>query len=485
MAWPAWTTVALLVLEFSIRVGLALRVLMRRRDPGVTFAWLALILFVPLLGVGAYLLVGENRLARRRAEREVIQGPPYRALLDALSSNAHAEVTRLRPTERRLAAHARALTSVPVQGGSHAELVDDPIVFLERLAREIDAAQHEVLVQFYIAQDAGAARDVLLALERAAQRGVRVRVMLDAVGSKQLLESPAATRLRNSGIRLVTQLPIGLVRMLFSRIDLRSHRKLVVIDSRRAVMGSQNLVDPRAFKQDAGVGQWVDASCVLEGPIVRVLQTGYLFDWELETGEDLSEEIDRLAIDEPPRAGEGAYQLIPSGPGLSAASQLRVMTAAIYAAEHEVVLTSPYFVPDHAILSAIIAAARRGVRVAIILPEKSDSVLVNLASGAMVREALHAGAEVYAFRDGLLHTKSITIDREFALFGTSNLDNRSFWLNFEHTLAVYDDRLTHDIRTLQDTYIARSTRLDPTARRARTFTRRLAESAAYVFSPLL
>ena len=485
MIWPAWTTVVLLLFEFGLRIGLALRVLMRRRDPGVTFAWLSLILFVPVLGVGAYLLVGESRIARRRAESEVIRSPAYRALLDALAADARARPSRLRPTEARLAAHARALTGVPVQGSGSAELIDDPIAFLDRLTREIDAAKRSVLVQFYIVHDAGAARDVLDAMERAAQRGVDVRAMFDSVGSREFLEGPGAHRLRAAGVSLERQLPIGLVRMFFSRIDLRSHRKLVVIDGQRAMMGSQNLVDPRAFKQDAGVGQWVDASCVLQGPIVRVCAAGFLFDWELETGQDMHDDIGRLALETPETTGDGAFQLIPSGPGLTAAAQLRVMTAAIYAAEREVVLTTPYFVPDHGMLSALIAAAQRGVRVAIILPEKSDSRLVNLASSAMVREVLHAGAEVHAFRGGLLHTKSVSIDREFCLFGTSNLDNRSFWLNFEHTLAVYDDAFTHALRDLQDRYIERSRRLDPREMHARSFPRRLVESAAYVFSPLL
>ncbi|QOJ00644.1 MAG: cardiolipin synthase [Phycisphaeraceae bacterium] len=485
MNLPGWISAALLAAEIALQIALALRVLIRRTEPSVTLAWIALILLIPVFGPLAYILVGENRLARKRAENEVIRRPTYEALLARMRAQTADAAPRLTDHERRLAAHAAALTGIPAQPGNHIELIDDPLDFLARLANDIDAAQHSVLLQFYIWTDQGLAKDVNDALARAARRGVRCLAMMDAVGSSAFIDSDAQHRLTDAGVRVTHALPIGFIRALLARADLRTHRKTAVIDGRLAYTGSQNLVDPRDFKLAAGVGQWIDAMVALKGPAAHSLAAMFLFDWEMETSEPCAESLASLVDHPPPPAHDAVVQLIPSGPGHTAGAFLKALVAAVYSAEREVLLTTPYFVPDDTLRAALAAAALRGVRVSLTVPRRSDIRLADAAARASFDQLLAAGVEIHRFADGLLHTKAITIDHEFAFIGTSNLDMRSFWLNFESMLAVYDDAFTQRLRALQLAYEARSTRLTLTQCRKRRPLSRLADSAAYAFSPVL
>ena len=237
--------------------------------------------------------------------------------------------------------------------------------------------------------------------------------------------------------------------MLFVRFDLRLHRKIVVIDGEVAYTGSLNLVDPRYFKQGAHVGQWVDAMVRLRGPAVEALAITFLEDWELETGEG----VDRLREtgDVHPLASRGraVVQVVPSGPVVREESIQAVLLGAIYAARRELVMTTPYFVPDESLVMALITAALRGVEVTLVLPARVDSRLARLASQPHKGELLEAGVRIAEFQGGLMHTKSVTVDGELSLFGSLNLDPRSLILNFEITLSVYDRAFTASLRALQ------------------------------------
>jgi cardiolipin synthase len=273
--------------------------------------------------------------------------------------------------------------------------------------------------------------------------------------------------------------------MLFVRFDLRMHRKIVVIDGSIAYTGSLNLVDPRYFKQDAGVGQWVDAMVRVRGPAVEGLAITFLEDWELESEEGV-ENLQQIGdVHHLKACGETALQVIPSGP-LNESTEIQdILLMAIYAARSELILTTPYFVPEDALLTALISAARRGVDVTLVVPARVDSMLIRLASQAVKGDMLLAGIRVMLFNEGLLHTKSITIDGEISLFGSLNLDPRSLHLNFEITLAVYDRDFTSRLRDLQQSYIAQSYPMDLEKWQRRTRFTSFTENAARLLGPLL
>jgi cardiolipin synthase len=259
----------------------------------------------------------------------------------------------------------------------------------------------------------------------------------------------------------------------------------VVIDGEIAYTGSMNLVDPRYFKQDAGVGEWIDAMVRLRGPIVESLGLVWLESWEMETGEATDELVATAGVRPLEPQGPTAIQAVPSGPLAHNDAISAILLMAIYSARRELILTSPYFVPDEALLTALVSAALRGVDVTLVVPQRVDSHLVSWASQAFQGDLMLAGVKVALFRDGLLHTKSITVDGAFSLFGSLNLDPRSLHLNFELTLAVYHPEFTAELRQLQLAYVARSVQLDLAAWQRRSAPTRLLQNTARLFGPLL
>ena len=471
--------------HIAITVAFAVRALMQRHPPSTTLAWLLLIVGVPYLGAALYLLIGERQLGRRRGRHANMLLPLLvdwvRALPPEILSkqNRDARWSSIRRT-------AQGAAGLPSTIGNRLSLRHDSGQILRDIAADIDAAAHTVLMEFYIWHPGGNADVVGDALIRAAQRGVACRILLDAVGSGEFFRSDWPKRLRSGGVAVVETLSVGLLRAAFVRFDLRLHRKIVVVDGLVAWTGSLNLVDPRYFKKEAGVGEWVDAMARIEGPVVEMLAGVVLWDWCVETGEPLATVAPGLAeVVATPIAGGAEVQVLPSGPGFEGISAHRLLLATLYAAREEIVLTTPYFVPDEPLFLALEAAALRGVAVTVIVPAKVDSILVRHASRWSFEPLLAAGVQILQFNDGLLHTKSVTVDRSLALFGTTNLDIRSFRLNFEVTLVVYDVPFVAELRAVQDSYAQTAQPLDAAAWSRRSTRARLAESAAHLVSPLL
>jgi cardiolipin synthase A/B len=475
----------LLLTDFAIRCGLSLRVIMRKRAPSVSFAWLAVILLIPFAGAVTYLLFGESRLGERRASRLLKDRPILREWSSALREipdiDWHAVNPECRPLDRQIL----ATTGMPTMPGNHLELIDRADRFFTLLIDDINRARSSCSLEFYILNEGGQIDALIDALEAAQQRGVVCRLLLDSIGSKSFLRSPSVARLRKAGIEVSEALPAGIIRALFIRIDLRNHRKIVVIDGKIAYTGSQNLVDPRFFKQTEQVGEWVDAMVRITGPVVELLAAVFLFDWLLERRQSPTRFKGTTGIQAVAATGEALVQLVPSGPGYGEDTIHDLLLTSIYAARRELILTTPYFVPDNAILAALRSAARRGVEVTIIVPEKNDSRLVHYASRARFDALIEAGIRIMAFHGGLLHTKTITVDNDFALFGSVNLDMRSFWLNFEMTLVIYDKAFTTAIRELQQQYLQLAHTIGTVDFGRRSYRQRLLENIALLLGPLL
>lgn len=481
----SWITVLVFVVDHALRIGIAVRLIMRRRPVGISLSWLGVILSVPFLGAFAYLLLAEKPLGSSRVARAEAIHSPYLYWLHRLAERYPEGENRLGPAFEPVRRLVRQAVGSPTVPGNALELLPSAASFFEHLVDDIAKAESTCHLEFYIWEEGGRVDQVVEALVAAHGRGVICRVLVDEVGSKEFIRSGALERLRDAGIQAVAALPVGGFRKLFVRIDLRNHRKLVVIDGRVAYTGSQNLVDPALFKQDADVGRWIDAMVRIEGPAVELLQLSFLEDWELETQTGLEELRETGDLHDNAAVGEACLQVIPSGPGPRTESIYRVLLTAVYTARHRIGITTPYFVPDEPLVQALISAALRGVRVELILPTRVDSRLVRYASRAHFEELLRAGVLIYGFDAGLLHTKSVTIDDELCLFGTLNLDQRSFWLNFELTVCSYDASFSDQLRALQQQYRDRSTpvTLDDVYRRG--FGGRLLENTARLLSPLL
>jgi cardiolipin synthase A/B len=491
-------------------LAVMVRILTVRQAHGVAMAWLLLALLVPVVGVVLYFMIGERRLGRPWIERAESGRPVFNERYRELAVGGEIDPAALGTTGEPAARLAEALVGIPVTGGHRVELLSDGDAILAALIADIDACRRWCSLEFYIWHPGGRVDELLDALARAARRGVRVRAMMDGLGSRPFARSDEVRALREAGVEVVVMLPAGWLRMVVARADLRDHRKIAVFDGQIAYTGSSNIADPRYYKRDKGVGQWVDAMIRLTGPAAAMLGASS----DAMAAVQLRRPVANIALVQPHRYGstpdgsrrvglsdaisndslepvatgwiEGvAMQPYPSGPGFAFRHVESVILTAIYSARTEVSITTPYFAPGESVITALRSAARRGVHVTVLLPLRCDSVLVQHASASHFDELLGAGVRIQRFHGGLLHTKSMVIDRSMAMFGTLNFDLRSFHLNFEVSMLVYDRTFAERLLALQQSYLADCRPLELDEWRRRPGWRRLVENAAQLASPLL
>jgi cardiolipin synthase A/B len=476
---PGWL---LLTLHTALQIAFTLRALLRpHREPSSRMAWVVVILVAPVLGMVLYVLLGEvsigrRRIARMRAaaarlpppEASVGDGPPRPGI-----PPRHAQLFRV----------GRSVSGFAPVGGNHAELMPDSDAAIDRLVADIDAAADHVHLLFYIWLPDNNGLKVVEAVKRAAARGVACRALADDLGSRIMIRSEHWRAMGEAGVRLAQALPIGnlVLGPLRGRIDLRNHRKIVVIDDRITYCGSQNCADP-AFRIKARYAPWVDAMLRIEGPVARQSQHLFCEDWMGHVDEDLSAMLRRP----PPPTGPGfAAQVIGTGPTVRPSAMPEMFQVLMYAARRELTITTPYYVPDEPMQSALCASARRGVETTIVFPARNDSWIVAAASRSYYPELLESGVRIFEFAGGLLHTKSLTLDREVTLIGSANLDRRSFDLNYENNILLYDPGTTAIVRRRQQDYIDASAPVDLATVEDWPLRRRLWNNTVAMFGPVL
>jgi len=476
-------TIVLLVGELTVRIGLILTVLLRRRtDPTLRLAWLCVLVLMPVVGAIAYLLVGEPRLGRRRISRhrEVVL-LHSRAAATAPPDGARAAFEAIPPHFRQIAALAEAVGgSVPMNGNA-LRLLGDPVATIDAIVTDIDAATREVHLLTYIFLDDATGRRIAESLMRAEHRGVQCRVLADDVGSARFLRSGLCARMRDAGVQVHAALPVNALRALFARADLRNHRKVAVIDGRIGYTGSRNIADA-SFAPKRRFAPWVDAMVRIEGPVTHDLQLLFVEDWYLDTDEWLESAIRPWPA---PVPGGAIAQHIGTGPNAYNQAMRQLLLAAMHLAREELVLTTPYFVPDEAVLTALMTAATQGVQTDLVVPARNDSRLVAAASRSYYDPLIEAGVNIHEYRAGLLHAKTLTVDRDLAVVSSANIDRRSFFLNFEASLIVYDSDFASHLRLLQKSYLNDSRPIDSAVWRRRRWPLRLIDNTAGMLSPLL
>lgn len=467
---------------FLLQVAVACRVLIHTAGrPAVALAWIVTVMAVPGLGLAAYLLVGESKFGFRRARRHAeilrrVDTPAAHAQRDARAMHH-----TLNAEQRQLATMAGSVSHSPVLAGNRVALSGDSAGNIRRMVQDIDAATHHVHLLTYIYLLDGAGQAIAEALLRAVARGVQARVLVDDLGSRTFLRSPLRRALEAAGVQVCGALPTSMARMVIARLDIRNHRKLLVLDGRVAWVGSQNVAEA-SFAPKARYAPWVDCMLRVEGPLVRELQLVFVEDWFMEREEDLDA---HLTVDAPFHADGVTAQAVATGPNFRNEQMTLLMQAAVQVARTEITLTTPYFVPDLPMHAALAVAARRGVRVRLVVPRRNDSWLVHRASRGLYDMLLEAGVEIHEFTGGLLHAKTVLVDDLVSVITSANLDRRSFELNFEMGVLLYDAGFAHTLRALQAGYIARSERVELQAWRRRPPGIRLLEGAAGLLSPLL
>ena len=478
----------LVIAHVVIIISFGLRIVSRQPPTSVAFAWLMLVAAMPFGGAFAYLMIGERRISAVRSRKfhrsRLIRQAAWERALRGGWGQGQSEVEE-DATARGMSRLGWISAASPAVNGDATHLFEKFDDVIDGMIADIDKAEVSILLETYIWEQKGRIADVVAALKRAVERGVECRILVDAVGSSDWLKSNDPHELRESGLHVAGALPVGLWHNVFGRADLRLHRKIMTVDRSSAWTGSMNMVDPRYFKQDAGVGEWMDAMVRVEGGIVAALIATVIADLAQESDDGLNELIKRLDLENIPDSGSLRVQALPSGPGTMDDGLQLMLLSLIGSAQEEIVATTPYFAPDDAVLKALRAAAGRGVKVKLVLPQRIDSLLVRYASRSFFSSMLEAGVEIYEFGDGLLHTKSITADRKIAMFGSVNLDYRSLWLNYEIALFFYGRPFTEKLLTIQSDYIRRSARMDRDAWERRSTLTRFIENLFRLLNPLL
>ncbi len=479
-----FTATLFLLIHVLVQLGFIVRVLLRpHREPASRIAWVVVILAFSVVGITAYILFGETNLGRGRAER---MRAVIKALPDISASSGKPDTVQLADTPLRYA-HlfqlGKTINGFHPVDGNQARLLPDSNAAIDAMVADIDAAREHVHLLFYIWLPDNNGCKVVEALKRAAARGVTCRAMADSLGSRLMIQSEHWRSMRKTGVRLGVALAIGnpLLRPLKRRIDLRNHRKIVVVDHAVTYCGSQNCADPE-FRIKAKYAPWVDAMIRFEGPIAR--QNQYLFaaDWGAETGEDLGPLLDRPMA---PLPQGFPAQVIGTGPTVRYSAMPEMFETLMYAARKELVISTPYYVPDEAMQAALCASARRGVDTTIIFPARNDSWIVGAASRSYYKNLLTAGVRIFEYQDGLLHTKSLTVDGEVTLIGSANMDRRSFELNYENNILLYDQALTTDVRQRQASYIEQSRPVTGSTVDSWTWRHRLLNNTIAMLGPVL
>ncbi len=454
---PVWSTI-FLVIDIGLRI-LAIIWVPRNRRPQTSAAWLLAILFIPEAGWIAFLLFGSRRVGRKRRarQREVNE-------FIAATTAGQDEVSHESEWPEWLAPIVkmnRTLGAMPLSGGNAFEYLPHYEASIEAMTNAVRTAKRIVHAEFYIISLDATTRAFFEAMADAVGRGVTVRVLLDHVANLRVPGYRKTLKfMTRNGIVWQRMLPLSLWPWSWLRPDLRNHRKLLVVDGGVAFTGSQNLIDSGYHKgaaQRNGL-HWKDLMVRLEGPIAAGVDALFITDWYSETGNVLVDEVAVPPAQTGPRTVDA--QVVPSGPGFSGENNLRLFNSLVYAARHRVIITSPYFVPDDSMLYAITTAAQSGIDVQIFVSEVSDQFMVFHAQRSYYEYLLKAGVRIWLYRSPtILHAKHLTVDDEVAVVGSSNMDMRSFSLNYEISVMVRSKAFVEELRAIEQDYRASSREL--------------------------
>ena len=463
--------------EWLIRLAMLFYV-PQRRDPAAARAWLLLIFFLPWVGLLLYAVVGRAVLPRARLQMQQTVSRLTRELQPRILGTTLAEPALAQEFQPAILL-ARTRGDFAICRGNRFELLTDYQGAIDRLVADIESAREHVHLLYYIVQDDGTGKRVAEALARAAARGVVCRVMGDGFGSWFSFQRWKG-RLRAQGIEFLLAMPPRLWGPKAGRLDLRNHRKIAVIDGRIGYVGSQNIVDP-----DANRGLTNEELVArITGPVARQLQAVFLADRYYELDRFPEQPLESL-LPESEAAGPSLAQVLPSGPGYHRDTLHQIMIALMHGARRSLVLTTPYFMPDASFQLALRMAAERGVDVRLIVSRESNKPFVQLAQESNFDELLDAGVRVYRYHGNFLHAKHATVDDDIAVIGSSNLDIRSFALNNEVSVLIYDSAVVAELRAIQARYLSASEPVDREQWAARGVVRRMLQNIARLADSLL
>jgi cardiolipin synthase A/B len=455
-------------------IGVSGVIILQRRSAAATLAWLLALAFLPVIGLVVYRFIGPLRLERKKLKRRASRRAVHEAVA-ALAALDDGSVEHLQ------------LATVGMELGEAPPLrADDATVFLdgksnyEAILAAVAAARHHVHLEYYIWEPDTIGLRLRDALVERARAGVKVRMIIDGTGSSKL-KGKYVEPLLEAGVEVGRFNPVRLLRLRLRRPDFRTHRKIVVVDGRVGFTGGMNITD--SHSAEFGPAYWRDTHLRIVGAAVWGLQRLFLEDWYFVT--DALAPVDAYTFPAPAGEGDHLVQVIGSGPDSDAFAIHKMLFTAINQCTDRCWLTTPYFVPDDALLTALVTAGLRDVDVRLLVPKKGDSRLVDMAARSYLPELLAAGVRVYEYEQRFIHAKTMVCDSDVAVIGTANLDNRSFRLNFEVAALVYGTDVNHTLAAAFEIDIHDSREFQRDEYDKQPLRRRLGQASARLISPLL
>lgn len=470
---------------YYIFVGvLGFRLLLQNRNPVKTTAYLVALILLPVVGLVVFFFFGQDYRKDKLFSRKEFDDNAF------ISDWTNKLLFRFQDQDELVRSHldenikvARLLINNErsvLTINNKAELIKNGECLFPKLESVIRSATHHIHIEYYIIEDGEVTNTLFPILKQKAAEGVEVRVLYDDVGSLKL-SSKSIHLLRDSGIEVAAFMPVRFPR-LTSKMNFRDHRKIVVVDGNKGFIGGINLAD--RYDNRINGSYWRDTHLYVEGSAVKSLQLLFFLNWKfaanhvIEPNETYFPTVEKQAEILP-------IQFAGSGPDSDWSSIMQSFFSAITEGDEEVLITTPYFIPSESILTAITTAAQSGVNVKLIVPRYADSRLAHYATRSYFKTLLKSNVEIYLYRKGFVHAKTMVIDRKFCTVGTANMDYRSFYTNFEVNAFVYSPQFAEQMAHDFETDLNHSNRLSMEVWRKRPFYNRIFESVARLFSPLL
>lgn len=476
-----WSVFSLIFLVTAIPV--AIMIILEKRSPFKTAAWVLALILLPVFGVVFYLFFGQEYRKKKLFSRKGLKSlNQYRQLSFRQLRQFEQSLQKLSPKVREKENIVRLLlknSNALLTTGNKLKILNNASETFEAIFAAIERASHHIHLEYYILEDDKIGNQLTDLLIKKSNEGVEIRIIVDDVGSWGLKQK-FLNRLRQNGIEIYSFMEVRFPR-LTSRVNYRNHRKIVVVDGKIGFTGGINFAD-RYLKGVKEIGPWRDTHLQIEGDAVNCLQVVFAADWYIVIQENLTGKKYFPALSETP---ETPVQISASGPDSDWDSIGQAFFAAISSAKSKIHVATPYLMPPLEIIYALKTAALSNVDVRILMPEKSDSVIPHWSSFSYIEELLEAGVRVFFYQNGFIHSKYIIVDEVFSTVGTTNLDFRSLETNFEVNAFIYDENFTSELEMQFKTDLKNSREIKLDEWKQRKWHFKLRESVAHLVSPLM
>ncbi|MFV0470415.1 MAG: cardiolipin synthase [Paludibacteraceae bacterium] len=480
------TTSVILGAVYAILIlAVCVKIITESNSPSKTYAYILLIVAFPIIGMAIYFSFGLNYRKKKIYEKKINIDhktfPELEKVLLGYRANIFAnqkENLAYFDTLAHFLQQSHSLT-----GGNSVELLINGENKFPKLIEALKSAKHHIHLEYYILDADEIGNEIAGVLATKVKEGVEVRLIYDDYGCRGLSKK-AISKLKESGVETYPFLKINSIQ-LGNRINYRNHRKIVVIDGTTGFLGGINITDEYINRPQNRLF-WRDTHLKFIGPVALNLQFIFLTDWNFCSRQNIGFSEEYFPLKNLTRTfGNNAVQIISSGPDSDHPNILYSLIQLVLQAKKELYITTPYFIPEESFLDAIKIAALSGVKVKLLVPKKGDSAVVNITSQSHYQALLECGVEIYLYKKGFVHAKTIVCDRLVSVVGTANLDIRSFDLNFETNAIVYSKELADEMVNVFNNDIENTEQILPSEWNKRKFTVKLAEKILYLFSPLM